>query len=139
MIGRWALPLAGLLLATGAGAAARDYPVGTGWSRAPDLSVYGALVRASALAREQEILCAGRNPARVEEDWREVYAARETWIADVLTARYGAAPVARAAGVQVGRISCPTLESHGWRRHHGRMLRLLELRLYPRDQWRIAS
>jgi hypothetical protein len=131
--------LAAFLLLISSSALARDYPVGSGWSRAPDLSVYGALVLSSALAREQEILCAGRNPARVEDEWRGVYAAREAWIADALTSRYGAPAVARAANMQVGRITCPTLNDHQWRRHHGRMLRLLELRLYPREQWRGAQ
>jgi hypothetical protein len=127
-----------LVAAFAASASARDYPVGTGWSRAPDLSVYGALMLSSALAREQDILCDGRNPALVEDAWRATYTAREAWIADALTTRYGAAAVARAANVQVGRITCPTLENHQWRKHHGRMLRLLELRLYPREQWRGA-
>ena len=131
--------LAAILLSISGPALARDYPVGTGWSRAPDLSVYGALVLSSALAREQDILCAGRNPARVEDDWRTTYAAREAWIADALATRYGEAAVARAANMQIGRITCPTLADRQWRRHHGRMLRLLELRLYPREQWRGAQ
>jgi hypothetical protein len=130
------LLLATLLILAPSGVLARDYPVGTGWSRAPDLSVYGALMLSSALAREQAILCEGRNPALVEDAWRQTYAAREAWIEGALTTRYGRAAVARAANVQVGRITCPTLENHQWQRHHGRVLRLLELRLYPREQWR---
>lgn len=135
---RTLLALTFLGLLGGTPAAGRDYPVGTGWSRAPDLSVYGALLLSSALWREQQILCRGRNPARVEDEWRDVYAAREAWIADALTSRYGALAVTRAANVQVGRIACPMIEDHKWRRHHGRMLRLLELRLIPREQWRGA-
>jgi hypothetical protein len=125
-----------LAMVTTTPAQARDYPVGTGWSRAPDLSVYGALVLSSRLAREQEILCVGRNAALIEGEWRATYAARETWIADALTTRYGAEAVARAGNRQVGRITCPTIKDYAWRRHHNRMLRLLELRLYPAEQWR---
>lgn len=117
-------------------ASARDTSVGTGWSRAPDLSVYGALVLSSELAQEQEMLCRGRNPALVEDEWRAAYAARQAWIADAMTRRYGASAVARAAGVRVGRLTCPTLSDRSWRRHHERMLRLLELRLVPRDHFR---
>jgi hypothetical protein len=125
-----------LAMIVGSPAMARDYPVGTGWSRAPDLSVYGALVLSSALAREEAILCGGRNPARVEDDWRATYAEREGWVADAMQARYGVDAVERAANIKVGRISCPTVEDYKWRRHHGRMLRLMELRLIPTDQWR---
>ncbi len=115
---------------------ARDYPVDAGWSRAPDLSVYGALRLSSELAQEQEILCRGRNPASVEDKWRGAYAAREAWIADVLTSRYGAGAVARAANVKVGRITCTTFPDDRWRKHYYRMLRLLEYRLVPRDHFR---
>lgn len=120
-------------------ALARDAPVGTGWSRASDLSVYGALRLASGLAQEQEVLCAGRNPARVEDRWRAAYAAREAWIADALRARYGQAAVARAGAAEVGRITCPAVTSSVWRRHHHRMLHLLEYRLVPRDHFRRAG
>ncbi len=132
---RLILSLALMLAANSA--TAREYPVGTGWSRAPDLSVYGALLRSSALAREQDILCSGRNPALVEDEWRSNFGAREAWIADALRARYGPAAVARlGAGATVGRITCPVVSDNNWRLHHHRMLRLLELRLVPRDHFR---
>ena len=115
---------------------ARDYPVDAGWSRAPDLSVYGALRLSSELAQEQEILCRGRNPAVVEDRWRAAYAAREAWITDALTRRYGTSAIARAARVNVGRITCATFSDDRWRKHHYRMLRLLEYRLVPRDHFR---
>lgn len=127
--------VAGLLLAASA-SPARDYPVEAGWSRAPDLSVYGALLLSSELAQEQEILCRGRNPASVEDKWRAAYAAREAWIADALTRRYGALAVSRAARVNIGRITCATFSDDRWRKHHYRMLRLLEYRLVPRDHFR---
>ena len=115
---------------------ARDYPVEAGWSRAPDLSVYGALRLSSELAQEQEILCRGRNPAAIENKWRTAYAAREAWITDALSRRYGALAVSRAANVNVGRITCATFSDDRWRKHHYRMLRLLEYRLVPRDHFR---
>ena len=118
---------------------ARDYPVDAGWSRAPDLSVYGALRLSSELAQEQEILCRGRNPASVEDKWRRAYAAREAWIADVLTSRHSAGAVARAADVKVGRITCTTFPDDHWRKHHYRMLRLLEYRLVPRGHFRRSA
>ncbi len=115
---------------------ARDYPVGAGWSRAPDLSVYGALRLSSELAQEQEVLCLGHNPASVEDRWRAAYAAREAWIREALSRRYGTAAVARAADVKVGRIACTTFRDDRWREHHFQMLRLLEYRLVPRDHFR---
>jgi hypothetical protein len=125
-----------LLAIFAAPALARDPSVGTGWSRAPDLSVYGALVLSAEIAQEREMLCRGRNPAAVEDAWRAAYGARAAWIADAMTRRYGAAAVARAGQVKVGRLTCPTFADQSWRRHHESMLRLLELRLVPRDHFR---
>ena len=39
---------------------------GTGWSRAPDLSVYEAMASYADIAREQAVLCDGSRPGRVE-------------------------------------------------------------------------
>ena len=114
-------------------------PVGTGWSRAPDLSVYGGMVLAGKLAREQDVLCARQNPALIEGYWTAEFEARETWIASALTNLYGADAVAREANRRVGRATCPTIRDDNWRREHARLLHLLELRLYPRDHWRTAG
>ncbi|HEV2747293.1 MAG TPA: hypothetical protein VGW34_08350 [Allosphingosinicella sp.] len=122
------LVLAALALSVGCGAP----PPGTGWSRAPDLSVYGAMDLAGELAREQEVLCLGRNPAAVEARWHAQFGAREAWIAATLAARHGAAAVAEAERPMVSREPCPLVVDHKWRRHHRDMLRLLELRLHPR-------
>jgi hypothetical protein len=124
------------LSASASAGSARDHPVEAGWSRAPDLSVYGALRLSSELAQEQEILCRGRNPAMIEDKWRAAYAAREAWITEALARRYGSAAVARAANRNVGRITCATFPDDRWRKHHHRMLRLLEYRLVPREHFR---
>lgn len=109
--------------------------VGTGWSRAPDLSVYGALDVAAEVAREQEILCFGRNPAEVDAAWRAEFGARADWIAATMIDRYGADAVALATSQAVGREPCPTIANNEWRRSYARLLRTLELRLYPAGHW----
>jgi hypothetical protein len=37
--------------------------------------------------------------------------------------------------MRVGREPCPTFREDRWHRHHARLLRMLELRLYPKDYW----
>lgn len=108
---------------------------GTGWSRAPDMSVYAAMDMAGDIAREQEILCRGRSPASVEERWRYQFGAREDWITAALAARYGDAAVTEARSRVSGRERCTDIPNDDWRRSHARLLRLLELRLYPKDYW----
>ncbi len=110
-------------------------PVGTGWSRAPDLSVYAAMQTAGEIAREQDVLCWGRNPAEVDAGWRTRFSEREAWITSALLTRYGSAAVEASGPLRVGRERCPTFDTGKWRRHHADLLRTLELRLYPRDYW----
>jgi len=143
---RWSLAsLSGGLLLLGLGgctAADRPYDtgkVGTGWSRAPDLSVYGAMDMAGELAREAEVLCRGTNPGAVAERWRAEFAAREAWIRSVLVQRYGAAAVEMEEAREVGRIRCPTIPNKEWRRNYAQLLRVLELRLYPPEHWEALS
>jgi hypothetical protein len=128
--------LAGLLALT---ACSSSYypgpPVGAGWSRAPDLSVYVALNQAGQLAREQEILCLGRNPALVDDRWRGEFGARHEWIEAALAARHGAEVLAASERRLIGREPCPEIINDRWERHYSRLLRLLELRLYPRESW----
>ena len=129
---------AATLLALGACATEREPnppPVGTGWSRAPDLSVYSAMRTAGEIAREQDILCWGRNPAEVDDLWRTQFSAREAWIATALETRYGPAAMQTSGPMRVGRESCPTFREDRWHRQHARLLRMLELRLYPKDYW----
>jgi hypothetical protein len=109
--------------------------VGTGWSRAPDLSVYGGMRAAGVLAREQEILCWGRNPDSVEVRWRSEFGAREDWIAAALANRYGTGALAAYEPDSPPREPCPEIIDDRWERHYARLLRLLELRLYPRESW----
>lgn len=103
-----------MAVAVAGGSAAAPGP-GTGWSRAPDLSVYGAMKLAGALGREQEILCHGRDPALVETRWRTRFAEREEWIAGTLAARYGTAPVEEAERIRVGRERCEMIGRNRWR------------------------
>ena len=109
--------------------------VGTGWSRAPDLSVYGALDVAAEVAREQEVLCYWRNPAEMDARWRAEFGARADWIAAAMIDRYGAEAVAQAIAQPIGREPCPTLANDRWRRSYARLLRTLEIRLYPPGYW----
>jgi hypothetical protein len=130
------LGMAASLALAGCATATPSVPaVGTGWSRAPDLSVYSAMQTAGRVAREQDVLCERRNPAEVDDLWRAQFSEREAWIANALEVRYGAAAVRANAGLSVGREPCPTVRNDRWHRHHARLLHLLELRLYPKDHW----
>ena len=97
------------------------------------------MVQAGELARERDILCAGINPVTVAYGWQARFGAREAWIADALAARHGQATLARAKIQPVGRQDCPTIADRRWRESHADLLRLLELRLYPRSWWERAA
>lgn len=111
-------------------------PVGSGWARAPDLSVWSAMGVAREIAVEQEVLCFGRNPALVEARWRAAYGAREDWIEGAMVRRYGLPALVRAETDPIGREPCERVRGNRWRDHYARLLRVLELRLYPRESWR---
>jgi hypothetical protein len=132
---RLALWLPALLALAGCSTAYSYPPVGTGWSRAPDLSVYAALNQAAQLAREQEVLCEGENPDLFERRWQAEFAARHDWIASAMAARYGPAALAGSTRRLTGREPCPEVPDDRWRNHYSRLLHLLELRLYPKDHW----
>ena len=85
-----AFPIALLALAAGC------TTPGTGWSRAPDLSVYGAMDQYGAIAREHSVLCGGFSTAAVGEAWREDFGAREAAVTARLVERHGAGDVAAA-------------------------------------------
>jgi hypothetical protein len=106
-------------------------PPGTGWSRAPDLSAYSAMVLFADIAREQSVLCGGFSPGVVARRWDQDFGAREAAIAAALAARHGAGAVARAEAEAVAaqRVPCPSVPNLDWRYRYGRMLRLLEARL----------
>lgn len=118
------------LLVAGALAACSTAP-GTGWSRAPDLSVYSAMRVFGGVAQDQAILCQGFRPAGVRRDWVEDFAARETRVAQALAARHGAPALseAEAAAVATRTVGCREWPTDRWRNQYVRMLRLLEARL----------
>ena len=119
---------AALLLALAAGCSTAP---GTGWSRAPDLSVYSAMTTFGDIAQEQSMLCAGFRPAGVRGDWHEDFAARRQAVAAALAARHGAEAVSEAerAAVATRRVPCGDVLNRRWRLQYLRLLRLLETRL----------
>ena len=104
---------------------------GTGWSRAPDLSVYSAMATYARVARDEAALCYGYSPAGVAERWDGDFGSREAAVAAALTARHGADAVARALAQAVATrtVECPEVQDDRWRRHYRRLLHLLEMRL----------
>ncbi len=122
--------LALVLLLAGCAADSRIRP-GTGWSRAPDLSVYAAMTTFGGIAREQSVLCGGFGTASVERHWAQDFGAREAAVTELLAARHGAEAVGEAAAsaAPTRRIGCPDVPGLRWRRHYARLLRLLETRL----------
>lgn len=120
------IALAGLAL--GAAVPALAAP-GSGWSRAPDLSVYGALTTVGQVAREEAALCAGFRTARVMERWERDFGVREAAVTAALVERHGADAVRRAAALPNRRTECPDVPYGVWRRHYSRLLELLERRM----------
>ena len=124
---RTALLAAAALLAMTAAASA--WPPGAGWSRAPDLSVYGAMRAFARKAVEQDVLCRGRTQARVSAAWAHDFGARQDWIDRAMAQKYGAAFMARVTTPYTPRISCTDVPDPRWRDQYTRLLRLLEIRL----------
>ena len=120
-----------LPIAAGLAACATQPPPGTGWSRAPDLSVYTAMLQFGDVAREQSVLCGGFATASVDSHWRRDFAFRTDAVTRALVARHGAAAVtaAEAAAAPTRRVACRDLPNGRWRNHYSRLLRLLETRL----------
>ncbi|MGQ0589501.1 MAG: hypothetical protein ACT4N8_08220 [Sphingosinicella sp.] len=115
-------------LAIAACASDFDQP-GTGWSRAPDLSVFASMEMYGGIAREQSILCQGFRPEAVRAAWREDFGARQIAVEAALAARHGDDAVRRASLAPVRRIACREVPDSRWRHQYARMLRLLEARL----------
>ena len=128
MSGRAAAMLA---LAGGLAGCAADLPPGTGWSRAPDLSVYTAMLQFGEVAREQAILCGGFATASVDRHWRDDFAVRTDAVTARLVSRHGAAKVgaAETAAAPTRRVPCEDVPNGRWRAEYARLLRLLETRL----------
>jgi hypothetical protein len=125
---RLALPL---LAAAGLAACESTPPPGTGWSRAPDLSVYSAMLLYAGVAREQSVLCGGFDTQSVQSHWRRDFGARAEAVAAALAARHGAEAVAaaEASAVPSRRVPCEDVPTLRWRDQYHRLLRLLETRL----------
>ena len=106
-------------------------PPGTGWSRAPDLSVYSAMLIYADIAQQQSVLCGGFATDSVESHWRSDFGARADAVSSALVARHGDAAVreAQASAVATRRVSCEDVPTTRWRDHYHRLLRLLETRL----------
>lgn len=104
---------------------------GTGWSRAPDLSVYSALTFFGHSAREQRMLCQGFSARGTEARWEESFAAREAMVERLLSEQHGAEALrtAQAAADPGATVACRDWPDGHWQREYVRMLRLLEARL----------
>ena len=123
--------LALLPVAAGLAACSVQPPPGIGWSRAPDLSVYTAMLQFGDVAREQSILCGGFGTESVEAHWRRDFAWRTDAVTRALVDRHGAAAVgaAEAAAAPSRRVPCRDIPNGRWHDHYSRLLRLLETRL----------
>ena len=106
-------------------------PPGTGWSRAPDLSVYSAMLLYADIARQQSVLCGGFSAASVDDHWRRDFGRRADAVAAGLIASHGTEAVseAEASAVATRRVECEDVPTLRWRDNYNRMLRLLETRL----------
>ena len=101
---------------------------GTGWSRANDLSTYGAMHVFARAAIDQEAYCFGRDPALTLADWNRDFAVRQRAVTQVLIGRYGADRTDEARQVYAPRVACGDIHDPQWRIRYTRMLRLLETR-----------
>ena len=104
---------------------------GLGWSRAPDLAVYSAMIMYSDIGRQRSVLCDGNDTAWVERRWQRDFGARSEAITSALIARHGVEAVdeAEAAAVPTRRVGCEDAYILHWRDNYHRLLRLLETRL----------
>jgi hypothetical protein len=105
---------------------------GTGWSRASDLSVYGAMHVYARAAVDQEILCAGFTPASTSAVWAREFGARQEAVTGAMVRLYGEEALARARAAWAPSVACRELPDHRWRARYARQLRLLEIRLLAR-------
>jgi len=102
---------------------------GSGWSRAPDLSVYGSAHAYARVAWEQDVYCQGTEPGRASASLEREFGAREAAVRTALVARHGEAALARAGRHFVARVPCGDIPDAQWRDRYGRLLRVLEIRL----------
>ena len=102
---------------------------GSGWSRAPDISVYSSARAYARVAWEQEVYCEGVAPARAAAWLARDYGDREAAVRAALVERHGEAALAAASRHFVARVPCGDVPDPQWRERYGRLLRLLEIRL----------
>jgi hypothetical protein len=126
IVARMVLPM---LAATALPGAASAISPGAGWSRAPDIAVYGAMRVFARKAVEQDVLCHGRAPERASAMWAHDFGARQAWVDDAMARKYGAATMARLPTPFTPRISCTAVPDPRWENQFARLLRLLEIRL----------
>ena len=127
---RLAFPLAAALALALAGCETAPAP-GLGWSRAPDLSVYSAMLMYADIGRQRSVLCDGNDTGWVERTWRRDFGPRSDAVASALVARHGETAVSEAAAgaVPTRRLGCEDAYILHWRDNYDRLLRLLETRL----------
>ena len=101
---------------------------GSGWSRAPDLSVYSSAHAYARIAWEQDVYCEGATPAAASASQEREFGAREAAVRTALIARHGEAALARADRHFVARVPCGDVPDAQWRDRYGRLLRVLEIR-----------
>jgi hypothetical protein len=118
-----------LALAAAAALAGCATAPGTGWSRAPDLSVYASMRAYARTAVEQDVLCQGRSPDRASAIWTRDFGARQDAVADALTRKYGAEAMGRLRTPYTPRVACGYVIDSRWHDQYSRLLRLLEIRL----------
>jgi len=102
---------------------------GSGWSRAPDVSVYSSAHAYARVAWEQDVYCQGTEPGRASASLEREFGAREAAVRTALIARHGEAALARAGRHFVARVPCGDIPDAQWRDRYGRLLRVLEIRL----------
>jgi hypothetical protein len=102
---------------------------GSGWSRAPDLSVYASARAYARVAWEQDVYCEGATPAAASASFARAYGGRDAAVRAALAERHGEAALARAGRHFVQRVPCRDVPDPQWRERYGRLLRLLEIRL----------
>ena len=117
-----------MLIATAALVGCSTAP-GSGWSRAPDLSVYGSAHSYARIAWEQEVFCQGAERAHASARFEREFGARDAAVRAALVERHGEAAIARAGRHFVQRVPCGDVPDPQWRARYDRLLRLLETRL----------
>ena len=102
---------------------------GAGWSRAPDLSVYGAMRVYAAKSVEQDILCHHVSPDHASAAWAREFSSRQAWVDRAMALKYGAEAMASVPTPYTPRIACTDVPDFRWQHQYARLLRLLENRL----------